>query len=247
MKKGLNVLMALLLIIGLTWIPIISVPSAQAVVEPELEKTVLDIIRQHPEVLIESVQAYQKQQQEQQQKFIQSFVSELRSHPQTIIADSPSTGSRSQKTVLLEFSDFQCPFCGKASETVEQFMANHGDEVTLVYKHFPLISIHPQALSAAKASWAAQQQGKFWPYYDALFEQQDSLGEDFYIELAESLDLDLEQFERDRNSRSADLAIQKDMELAETIGIQGTPLFVLNGQVFSGAIPLSTLEKALSN
>ena len=245
MKKALNVLMALLLIMGLTWTPTIIVPSAQAVIEPELEETVLEIIRQHPEVLIESVQAYQKQQQEQQQQARQSFASQLKTKPQTIIADSPSTGSLSEKIILLEFSDFQCPYCEKAYETVKEFMDKHGDEVTLVYKHFPLFTIHPQALPAAKASWAAQQQGKFWDYYDALFEQQDNLGEDFYIELAEDLDLDMEQFERDRNSRNADLAIEKDMELAQEIGIQGTPLFIFNGQVFSGAIPLSTLEEAL--
>ena len=245
MKKALNVLIALLLIMGLTWTPTIIVPSAQAVIEPELEETVLEIIRQHPEVLIESVQAYQKQQQEQQQQARQSFASQLKSKPQTIIADSPSTGSLSEKIILLEFSDFQCPYCEKAYETVKEFMDKHGDEVTLVYKHFPLFTIHPQALPAAKASWAAQQQGKFWDYYDALFEQQDNLGEDFYIELAEDLDLDMEQFERDRNSRNVDLAIEKDMELAQEIGIQGTPLFIFNGQVFSGAIPLSTLEEAL--
>ena len=245
MKKALNVLMALLLIMGLTWTPTIIVPSAQAVIEPELEETVLEIIRKHPEVLIESVQAYQKQQQEQQQQARQSFASQLKSKPQTIIADSPSTGSLSEKIILLEFSDFQCPYCEKAYETVKEFMDKHGDEVTLVYKHFPLFTIHPQALPAAKASWAAQQQGKFWDYYDSLFEQQDNLGEDFYIELAEDLDLDMEQFERDRNSRNADLAIEKDMELAQEIGIQGTPLFIFNGQVFSGAIPLSTLEEAL--
>ena len=245
MKKALNVLMALLLIMGLTWTPTIIVPSAQAVIEPELEETVLEIIRKHPEVLIESVQAYQKQQQEQQQQARQSFASQLKSKPQTIIADSPSTGSLSEKIILLEFSDFQCPYCEKAYETVKEFMDKHGDEVTLVYKHFPLFTIHPQALPAAKASWAAQQPGKFWDYYDALFEQQDNLGEDFYIELAEDLDLDMEQFERDRNSRNADLAIEKDMELAQEIGIQGTPLFIFNGQVFSGAIPLSTLEEAL--
>ena len=245
MKKALNVLMALLLIMGLTWTPTIIVPSAQAVIEPELEETVLEIIRKHPEVLIESVQAYQKQQQEQQQQARQSFASQLKSKPQTIIADSPSTGSLSEKIILLEFSDFQCPYCEKAYETVKEFMDKHGDEVTLVYKQFPLFTIHPQALPAAKASWAAQQQGKFWDYYDALFEQQDNLGEDFYIELAEDLDLDMEQFERDRNSRNADLAIEKDMELAQEIGIQGTPLFIFNGQVFSGATPLSTLEEAL--
>ncbi len=244
MKKALNVFIALLLIIGLTWIPTIIVPSAQAVIDPQLEETVLEIIRQNPEVLIESVQAYQKQQQEKQQQALQSFAAELKTNPQTIIADSPTTGSRSQKTILLEFSDFQCPYCQKAYETVEEFMAMHPD-VTLVYKHFPLSSIHPQALAAAKASWAAQQQGKFWDYYSALFEEQEDLGDELYMELAENLDLDIEQFERDRNSRNADVAIAEDMELAVKIGIQGTPLFVLNGQVFSGAIPLSVLEEAL--
>ncbi|MDJ0729900.1 MAG: DsbA family protein [Crocosphaera sp.] len=244
MKKGLNVLIALLLIIGLTWIPTVIVPSAQAVIEPELEKTVLDIIRQHPEVLIESVQAYQKQQQEQQKQVLQSFVSELKTNPQTIIADSPITGRLTQNNVLIEFSDFQCPYCKQAYETVKEFIALH-DNVTLVYKHFPLSSIHPQAISAAKASWAAGKQGKFWPYYDALFEQQEDLGEQLYVEIANNLNLDIELFERDRNSKKADLAIAKDMKLAQQIGIQGTPLFVFNGQFFSGAIPLSTLEEAL--
>lgn len=244
MKKGLNSLIALLLIIGLTWIPIISVPSAQAVIEPELEKTVLDIIRQHPEVLIESVQAYQRQQQEQQKQLIQSFISELKTHPQTIIADSPITGSLNQKNILIEFSDFQCPYCQQAYETVKTFLKNH-DEVTLVYKHFPLSSIHPQAMAAAKASWAAGKQGKFWPYYDALFTQQENLGNKLYLEIANNLNLNINQFERDRNSQRADFAIAKDMELANKIGIQGTPLFVFNGQFFSGAVPLSTLEEAL--
>ncbi|EAZ94360.1 DsbA family protein [Crocosphaera chwakensis] len=244
MKNGLNILMALLVMIGLTWIPIISVPSAQAVIEPELEKTVLNIIRQNPEVLIESVQAYQKQQQEQQKQFIQSFISELETHPQTIIADSPITGSLTQKNILIEFSDFQCPYCQQAYETVKTFIESH-DEVTLVYKYFPLSSIHPQAMAAAKASWAAKQQGKFWPYYDALFTQQENLGEKLYLEIANKLNLNINQFQRDRNSQRADVAITKDMELARKIGIQGTPLFVFNGQFFSGSVPLSTLEKAI--
>ncbi len=246
MKKRVKILITWLLIMGLTWIPMISVPSAQAVIEPELEKTVLDIIRQHPEVLIESVQAYQKQQQEQQQQFIQSFVSQLKTNPQSIIANSPTTGSLTQKNILLEFSDFQCPYCQKAYETVKEFIENH-DEVTLVYKHFPLSSIHPQAMAAAKASWAAGQQGKFWPYYDALFTQQENLGEELYLDLAKNLNLNINQFERDRHSKKAELAIAEDMKLAEKIGIQGTPLFVLNGQFFAGAVPLSTLETALSS
>jgi protein-disulfide isomerase len=215
-------------------------------VNPKLEAEVLQIIRQHPEVLIESVQAYQRQQQQQQQQEQQSFSSTLKTRPQTIIAESPTTGSLAQKNVLLEFSDFQCPYCGQAYKTVKEFMEIHQDEVTLVYKHFPLISIHPQALPAAKASWAAGQQGKFWQYYDALFSQQKELGENLYLNIANNLNLDLEQFNRDRSSKEARIAIEKDIDMATKIGIQGTPFFVFNGQFFSGAIPLSTLEKALS-
>ena len=162
------------------------------------------------------------------------------------MAKSPTKGSSDNKTRLLEFSDFQCPYCGQAHETVEAFMERYQDEVTLVYKHFPLSSIHPQAIAAAKASWAAGQQGKFWPYYDALFSQQNNLGEGLYLEIARDLDLDLERFDYDRQRKAADLAIAKDIELGQQIGIQGTPFFVLNGKFFSGAVPLSTLEQALS-
>ncbi|MEL4895621.1 DsbA family protein [Crocosphaera sp. Alani8] len=245
MKKGLNIVITLLLIIGLTWIPKTIVPSAQAIVEPELEKTVLEIIRQHPEVLIESVQVYQQQQQEKQEQFIQSFLSQLKTNPQAIIADSPITGSLNKNNILIEFSDFQCPYCRQAYETVKEFVAAH-DDVTLVYKHFPLSNIHPQGIPAAKASWAAKQQGKFWEYYDNLFEKPDRLGEELYIEIANNLNLDMEKFEEDRRSKKADLAIAKDMQLAQKIGIRGTPLFVFNDRFLPGSIPLSTLEEALS-
>jgi protein-disulfide isomerase len=123
-------------------------------------------------------------------------------------------------------------------------MAKHQNEVTLVYKHFPLTSIHPQALSAAKAAWAANQQGKFWQYNDALFTQQDKLGEELYLEIAQSLNLDLEQFNRDRNV--ADTAITQDMQLAEKLGVTGTPFFVMNEEIFSGAMQLSNMEKVLA-
>ena len=101
----------------------------------------------------------------------------MTTNPKSAIGDSPSTGSASQQIVLLEFSDFQCPFCARAHDTVKQFMAKNQDKVTLAYKHFPLTSIHPQAMPAAKAAWAAQQQGKFWEYYSALFEGQKQLGD----------------------------------------------------------------------
>lgn len=225
-----------------SWITMTGFASAN----PSLEEQVLQIIRDHPEVLIESVQAYQERKQEELQQSQQAFLQQVKSDPVSVIGNSPTTGTAANKIVLLEFSDFQCPFCAQAEPTVQQFMAQHQDEVTLVYKHFPLSQIHPQAESSAQAAWAAQKQGKFWEYHDALFAQQDQLGEDLYLAIAEDLDLDLEQFNRDRNSPEAKAAINEDLTLAQKVGIRGTPFFALNGQVLSLPLKISAMEDILA-
>jgi protein-disulfide isomerase len=211
-----------------------------------LESKVLDIIRKNPKVILESVKAYQQGQQSQQEELRQKVLSQIKTEPRLIIRDSPTTGSKSQKIVLAEFSDFQCPYCSRAHATINQFMALHEDKVTLVYKHFPLVEIHNEAQGAAQASWAAQQQGKFWEYHDRLFEQQKQLGEEFYVSVAKDLKLDLAKFNQDRNSASAKQAIAKDIELGKSLGINGTPSFVMNGLTFSGALDLSEMEAKLA-
>lgn len=238
-RKGLQLTALLLCCLALTFwsLPV----QAASGIGPELEEQILQVIRAHPDVIIESVNAYQQEQKRQQQLAQQAFLQELKANPQALIGESPTTGASDAKVLFVEFSDFQCPFCGRAYQTVKEFMAQHGDEVTLVYKHFPLISIHPQALPAAKAAWAATQQGKFWEYYDALFSQQKKLGEELYLEIAQNLNLDLEQFYRDRTL--ADSAIQQDMLLGEKLGVSGTPFFVMNDKTFSGAVPLEEMEK----
>lgn len=240
-KKGLTVTGLVLCIAFLGW----SLPAQAANrITPQLEEEVLQIILNHPEVILESLQAYQQQQQQQQEQARQTFLQDIKSNPKALIGESPTNGAAESKIVLIEFSDFQCPYCAKADQTLKQFMAKHQNEVTLVYKHFPLTSIHPQALSAAKAAWAADRQGKFWQYNDALFTQQDKLGDELYLEIAQSLNLDLEQFNRDRNV--ADTAITQDMQLAEKLGVSGTPFFVMNEEIFSGAMQLSNMEKVLA-
>ncbi len=226
-----------------------SLPVNTATASPvnsRLEEQVLQIIRNHPEAIVESVQAYQKKQYEQQQQAQQAFLQKMKTNPQAFIGDSPTTGASEQKIVLLEFSDFQCPYCGEAHSRLNQFMANHQREVTLVYKHFPLSTIHAEAMSAAKAAWAAGQQGKFWQYHDALFEQQKKLGETLYVATAKQLNLNLEKFNRDRNGDAASKAIQQDMAIAEKLGLTGTPFFVMNGEAISGAVQLSDLEDVLA-
>jgi protein-disulfide isomerase len=126
-------------------------------------------------------------------------------------------------------------------------MSKHQERVTLVFKHLPLSRIHAEAIPAAKAAWAAQEQGKFWDYHNALFKQQDKLGEELYLKIANSLNLDLEKFNGDRNSEHAITALEEDVKMAQKIGVSGTPFFIMNGETFSGAVEISDMEKVLNN
>jgi len=201
-----------------------------------LEDQVLQIIRKHPEAIIESIQTFQDDQQLAQQQAQQTALQKLQ--PRVLIGTSPTTGAMNSPNLLVEFSDFQCPFCALAAADVQAFLQQHPEQFTFTYKFLPIQSIHDQALAAAQAAWAAQQQGQFWPYHDALFARQDELGEALYTEIAQQLQLDMEQFERDRNSTAAVKAINSDLDLARKIGITGTPFFALNGQVLQ--LPLDS-------
>ncbi len=225
----------------LVWLGVPVVFAAPA----DLEKQVLEIIRKNPQVILEAVQEYQQRQYEEQQKLVEEFGRQLRENPRAVIGDSPRTGSESLRLVLVEFSDFQCPFCARAQQTLKEFLAKHGDEVTLVYKHLPLTGIHPEAVAAARAAWAAHRQGKFWEFHDELFANQSQLGEEFYVATAQRLGLNVEKFNRDRRSRAAERAVQRDMDLASQLGIGSTPYFILNGLAFSGAQPLEVFEQTL--
>ncbi|MBD2164816.1 DsbA family protein [Calothrix membranacea FACHB-236] len=227
-----------------------SFPAAAASsVNPKLEQQVLQILREHPEVIIESVQIFEQQQQQKLQQTRQAFLQDLKTNTQLVIAESPTIGSLQSKIVLVEFSDFQCPYCAEAHKTLKQLLAKYPDKFTLVYKHFPLMPIHDQALPAAKAAWAAYQQGKFWEYHDALFTHQQKLGEELYLSTAKSLNLDVEKFQADAFGANsiAEQAIRKDIQLAEKLGIGGTPFFIMNSNNFSGVVQLSNIESLLAN
>jgi protein-disulfide isomerase len=213
--------------------------------DSELEAKVLQVIRNNPQVLVESLQAYQQKQADQQQQAQKAFLEQMKSNPKAVIGDSPTTGAKDQKIVLLEFSDFQCPYCSKAHQTLKQFMATRQNQVTLVYKHLPLTQIHPEAMPSAKAAWAAGQQGKFWEFHDVLFENQQKLGEPLYVATAKALNLDLKRFDQDRNGPAASAAIQKDIEMAEKLGVTGTPFLIMNDQVIANGAQLDSLEAAL--
>ncbi len=162
-----------------------------------------------------------------------------------LVGTSPTKGPQDAEIVLIKFSDFQCPYCAIAAAEMKTFTEAHPTDVLYVYKSFPLVSIHPEAMPAAKAAWAAGQQDQFWIYHDGLFAYQNKLGEDYYVELAEQIGLDMEKFNRDRNSPAAQAAVEKEAELAQQLGLQGTPTFLMNELLIPSGAPLELFEEAV--
>jgi protein-disulfide isomerase len=161
----------------------------------------------------------------------------------SVIGASPTKGNPNAAIVLFKFSDFQCPYCAVAAANMKDFMNRHENDILFVYKDFPLTQIHPEAMPSAKAAWAAGQQGQFWLYHDGLFVNQNRLGEDLYIELAEAMQLDMERFNRDRASAEAEAAIQQDLGLAQRLQLQGTPSFIMNDLLIPGGAPPQLFEE----
>lgn len=181
---------------------------------------------------------------QEHQQLVSNVVDDL--DREVLVGDSPTLGNPDAEIILLEFSDFQCPYCARATEPVEAFIEEHENDVLLVFKHFPLTSIHPEALPSALAAWAAGQQGEFWAYHDALFNNQDALGEELYISIAEELGLDLEQFNRDRTSEAAKAAIARDLALAQEFQLNSTPTFIMDNLLIPGVVPAEFFAEALS-
>ena len=209
-----------------------SAPVAEAPADPQPEAAVSD----------EAAEVDAQAEWDAQQAHVSSIIGAK--DRAELIGDSPTKGSLDAEVVLFKFSDFQCPYCAIASGDMKTFMEGRED-VLYVYKHFPLNRIHPEAEPAARAAWAAQQQGQFWIYHDGLFAYQERLGEALYVELAEQIGLDMEKFNRDRNSDAAAVAVETDLKLAEELQLPGTPAFLMNDLLVPGGAPLEFFEEAV--
>ncbi|MFP6640500.1 MAG: DsbA family protein [Myxococcota bacterium] len=161
------------------------------------------------------------------------------------IAGSPSRGGGDgAKVTVVEFSDFQCPFCGRVNETLDQVEEAYGEDVRIVFKHLPL-RMHKQAPLAHAAAEAANKQGKFWERHDLIFENQRQLTEAKFIEYAGQIDIDVEQFKVDLKSPAVKKRVDADAAEASKLGVTGTPGFFVNGYFLSGARPFSDFKRAI--
>lgn len=153
-------------------------------------------------------------------------------------------GAKDAKTYLVEFSDFQCPACGAFYPKVKEIVEKNKDKMVFTYRHFPLDQ-HKQALPAALAAEAAGEQGKFWEMHDYIFENQDSLSEEFLLAAAEKLGLDREKYEKTFKENKYQDKINKDQSDGVKFGVNATPTFFLNGKKLD-LFSQSDLESAVS-
>jgi protein-disulfide isomerase len=156
-------------------------------------------------------------------------------------------GNTSARYTLVEYSDFQCPYCAAGYQLVEELRKKYGNELRFIFKHLPL-PFHSQAMPAAQwlEAVAIQSPEKAWRFHDLLFQNQDKLGGELFRKTARDLGLDVERCEKDIDSQAVKDRIAADMEEATRFGFEGTPGFLLNGIPVKGAYPVAHFGEIIS-
>jgi protein-disulfide isomerase len=164
-----------------------------------------------------------------------------------VAAEGPALGPADAPVTIVEFSDFQCPFCARAGPIVKQLNARYPEQVRIVYRHFPLDSIHPRARPAAEAAACADEQGAFWPYHDLIFANMRALSDEDLARYAEEVGIDSEKFAQCvAEGRHRD-QVERDLQEGRRVGVSGTPAFFVNGRMLGGAQPLEEFVRLIED
>lgn len=161
--------------------------------------------------------------------------------------DDHVTGPRDAPIALVEYGDFECPYCGQAYPEVKRVLQALGDRVCFAFRNFPLTRSHPHAEQAAEAAEAAGAQGEFWEMHDVLYENQGSLGQADLVAYARSLRLDLRRFGEDLDTQRFHARVRRDFLSGVRSGVNGTPTFFINGSRHDGASTAEALLEAIES
>ncbi|HEX4601017.1 MAG TPA: thioredoxin domain-containing protein [Gemmatimonadales bacterium] len=154
-------------------------------------------------------------------------------------------GATEAPVTLVEYGDFECPFCGRAYPELKRVLERVGPHVRFVFRHFPLSEQHPRAESAAEAAEAAAAQGKFWEMHDLLYQRQSALGDDDLVAYARELELDADRVRRELAAHAHRARVRQDFLSGVESGVSGTPMFFINGRRHEGPGDARTLAAAL--
>ncbi len=206
------------------------------------------------EAVAERIKQYLQQQKDQNAR--NAFFTDLKnkykvetfiSEPRIEIATEghPAKGPASAPVTIVEFSDFECPFCKNVVPTLEQVTQKYGDQVRLVFRQFPLSSIHPNAQKAAEAALCANEQGKFWEMHDAMFKDQKALEVSALKVTAGNIGVDKAKFDQCLDSGRFASRVKEDERAGALAGVSGTPALFINGRALSGAVPFETMAQLI--
>jgi protein-disulfide isomerase len=184
--------------------------------------------------------------------FTKTVILELQEVSMTQLKSAPSErdhhrGSLKAAVILVEYGDFQCPYCGAAFPEIERVVQDLKDKICFVFRHFPLVNAHEHALLAAMAAEAADQQGRFWPMHRLLYKNQADLSEENILKFAKTLGLNIERFQKDLERDDLIEKIQHDLDTGNRSGVNGTPTLYLNGRLLQEAATYENIVSAIQD
>jgi protein-disulfide isomerase len=249
-------------IAALALVLVLAAPAGAAISRAELKQAldanpdlVLEALKKvDPEdffkLVIDSQRAFQMKQAQAEAEQEKKEREEAFKHPMVAEIDKTTRirGNKDAPITIVEYSDFQCPFCERGFHTVEQVREKYGPKVRFIYKHMPLTNLHPEALPAAEwqEAVAIQDPEKAWLFHDKMFENQDKLGEAFFRQTVKELGLNVAKAEKDHKSKAVAEKIAADVAEARKFGFTGTPGFLINGVPLRGAYPASEFDKIIA-
>lgn len=217
------------------------VSTGAAELDP-FEQRVREYLLKNPEVIMEALQILQERQRAAEAENLKRTIV---TRSEDILDDpaAPVGGNPEGDVTLVEFFDYNCPYCRRVAPTVAEIIAADPD-LRVVYKEFPILG--PGSTFAARAALAAQRQGKYAPFHEALMRAGQSLDEEQVLEIAEAVGLDTERLDQDMQDPAIQEAIARNLQLANALGITGTPSFVIGDRVVPGAADLRTLQSLIA-
>jgi len=159
---------------------------------------------------------------------------------------TPTLGKKGAKVTIIEFSDFQCPFCSRGAETVHELQKKYGNKVVIGFRHFPL-PMHKEARPASEASMCVNEQStdKFWKFHDLVFKNQQGLDEAGLEKLAKEAGANVDKFKECVKAKKFAKHVEDDMSYGEKVGVRSTPTFFVNGQMINGAVPIEQFAEII--
>ena len=214
----------------------------------EVEDIVRDYIKNNPGDIAATMQRFQEDQRKNAQA--DALKQALSNRANVPVVDSPSMGVAEASITIVEFSDFQCPYCARSLPTIDALMEKYKDKAKLVFKNSPL-PFHAKAPDAAKAAMAAEKQGKFWEFRRKLMQAQNEWSQDadhkaLFGKYAKELGMDSAMFVKDMDSSEFQKRLEDDMALAKTLGVGGTPTYFINGAMVVGAQEFSFFDQVVT-